>query len=92
VRTPPQPPSGAPRRDLIANQRGRATLSSSANTAANHGDASRTPATIRRCLTDDDRPRYPATAFTSPTERAGAPLKPAFRADDRHFQPRTGPL
>jgi len=24
-------------------------------------------------LTDDDRTRYPATAFTSPTEHAGAP-------------------
>ena len=62
-----------PRPDLVANQRGRAALSSSANplqTATTLNEHRQRP---RRCLTDDDRTRYPAPSFTSPTERAGAP-------------------
>ena len=50
------------RPDLIAKQRGRRRLSSSANTLQTPDRASRTPSAAHRCLTDDDGPRYPRPA------------------------------
>jgi hypothetical protein len=63
------------RPDLIAPQRGRRRLSSSANPATSSTNLSRTTPALRRCLIRRRRPRYPATAFTSPTEPAGEPPK-----------------
>ena len=61
------------RPDLVAKQRGRRRLSSSTNHATSSENASLAAPTDPRCLIRRRRPRYPATAFTSPTERAGEP-------------------
>src|SRR5207244_7441247 len=54
-------------------KRGRTALSSSAKSPQTTTTTRAPRQPIRRCLTDDGRPRYPATAITSPTEHAGAP-------------------
>jgi hypothetical protein len=61
------------RPDLIAKQRGRRRLSSSANPATSSENVSR--ATLGRHALLDQTPTaaLPAPAFTSPTERAGEP-------------------
>ena len=61
------------RPDLIAKQRGGRRLSSSANPAASSRNLPRATPAQRRCLIRRRRPRYPASAFTPPTERAGEP-------------------
>jgi hypothetical protein len=61
------------RPDLIANQRGGRRLSSSANAQQTRLRLANI-ISRRRCLTDDDRPRYPRSeALTPPTETAEAP-------------------
>jgi len=53
------------RPDLVAKQRGRRRLSSSANPARSSRNVARAATTARRCLIRRRRPRYPATALTS---------------------------
>jgi hypothetical protein len=61
-------------RDLIANQRGGRRLSSSANAQQTRLRLANI-ISRRRCLTDDDRPRYPRSeAPHPPTETAEAPV------------------
>ena len=78
---PPARRSGAPQRpDLTATKRGRRRLSSSANPATSSENVSR-PTTRRPALLDQTTTAaLPATAFTSPTERAG---EPRFRRPGR---------
>ena len=69
----PSTPIGAPRApDIAAPKRGGRRLSNSTNTPQTTATPC-APRPPKRCLTDDDPPRYTPPRLTSPTEHAGAP-------------------
>ncbi len=71
---PPARRSGAPSAPTsLPNSAARRRLSSSANPSTSSTNVPLTTPAPRRCLIRRRRPRYPATTFTSPTERAGEP-------------------